>query len=240
MKFNKITRFILIAISTFALASCEDSLERADYITFGNANYDGLLVDIGGSTTVDAIVYTSTEAGSNRTFDLIVDGANAPAGSYSVPATVTVPAGSNEGVVTVTLSDVDLGIGTSRLGISIKSDGSYFVGQATTISYAQKCTEVIATLNIVFDGYGSETTWDVKDALGGIVASGSGYADGQATASEQITLCQGRSYTFTIYDAYADGLSYPTDGTYTLTLGGEVVASGSGDFGASESTDFDS
>ena len=80
---------------------------------------------------------------------------------------------------------------------------------------------------------------EVTDALGGVTASGGPYADGQATASEMFKLCSGRDYTFTIFDSFGDGLSFPANGDYTLTVGGAVKATGGGDYGSSDATNFD-
>lgn len=240
MKKFKLYLFALFA--TLAFVSCEEDVEApgTNYVTFGKSSYmTG--VDPGGSATFDIPVYTANTSGSDRTFALIVDGSAAATGSYTVPSSVVIPGGTNEGTITVALSDTNLGIGVNSIKISIEPTTGLSVGAPTSLNYIQNCNEVSGTLDIVFDGYGSETSWEITDALGGVVASkpAGTYADGQATASESITLCQGRDYTFTIYDSYGDGLSWPADGTYTLTVGGTVKASGGGDFGTSESTDFD-
>jgi len=54
-----------------------------------------------------------------------------------------------------------------------------------------------------------------------------------------LILCSGRDYTFTINDSFGDGLSYPSNGSYTLTVNGTVKATGGGNYGSTESTDFD-
>jgi len=234
-------KFYLFALfASIALMGCEEDNEApgTNYITFGKTSYN-TGVDPGSTATFDIPVFTANTNGSDRTFIVNVDGSGAAAGSYSVPETVTIPGGTNEGMLTVSLSDTNLGIGVNKIVISIAAESGLSVGSATSLNYIQNCNEVTGTLGIIFDGYGSETSWEITDALGGVVASGSGYADGQATASENITLCQGRDYTFTIFDSYGDGLSYPSDGFYTLNIGGNVKANGGGDFGFEESTDFD-
>ena len=45
-------------------------------------------------------------------------------------------------------------------------------------------------------------------------------------------------YTFTVYDEFGDGLSYPKDGLVSLTLGELVILEAEGDFGASASSTF--
>jgi len=240
MKKFKYIIFALLTIVT--LNSCEDKVEPLDtnYVTFGASEYS-TGVDVGGSTSVVIPIFTANITGADRTFQVSVDPAsNAAQGSYTVPASVTIPANTNTGNLTIGLSDTNLGIGVNKLTIDFQNEIGLSTSAATTISYIQNCTEVTATLNIVFDGYGSETGWEITDSLGGVVASSSDeYIDGQATAQKTITLCAGRDYTFTISDVYGDGLSYPNNGTYSLTIGGAVKVSGGGDFGFSESTEFD-
>ena len=90
------------------------------------------------------------------------------------------------------------------------------------------------------DNYPGETSWQVTDANGTVVASGGTYGsqpDG-STVTEVVNLGAG-DYTFTIFDSYGDGIccAYGS-GSYSLTDEfGNAVASG-GSFGSSESTDF--
>lgn len=237
---KKIKLILLAALAIVAFNSCEDSVEPlgTNYVTFSESSYS-TGVDVGGTATLDVTVFTANVVGSDRSFELVADGSGAAAGSFTVPTSVTVPGGTNEGTFSVVLSDTNLGIGVNSVVIDFGMQDGLFNGSSTSINYTQNCTEVTATLDIVFDGYGSETGWTITDALGGVVASKNGYADGQATAQESIILCAGRDYTFTITDSYGDGLSYPVNGSYSLSIGGTVKASGGGDFGSSEATAFD-
>lgn len=234
----------LLAISVFILNSCEEDLKDSsglNYITFSQATYNAG-VDPNGSTTVDIPVYAANISSSDRSFEIAVGASSTGAdGSYVVPSSVTIPGGSNEGTLSIELSDVNLGIGINTLVLNFVASEGLFTGEPATLRYVQNCTEVSGTLDIVFDGYSEETSWEITDALGGVVASKAlgSYAPGTASASETITLCSGRDYTFTINDFYGDGLSFPANGTYVLTIGGDVKASGGGDFGFGESTDFD-
>ncbi len=92
------------------------------------------------------------------------------------------------------------------------------------------------TLSITTDNYGSETTWTIKNASGTTVASGSGYGN-NSTYNPTISLVDG-NYTFTINDAYGDGIccSYG-NGSYTLRGDGQTIATG-GAFGATASHTF--
>ena len=230
--------------TAFVFNSCEEDLKDSNtlnYITFSKATYSAG-VDPNGSTTLNIPVYATNISGADRSFEINVDNSSTTGadGSYEVPSFVSIPSGSNEGILSIVLSDVNLGIGINKLVLNFKDMAGLYTGAPTTVNYVQNCTEVTGTLDIVFDGYGSETSWQITDALGDVVLSKAlkSYSDGQTSVSESITLCSGREYTFTILDDYGDGLSYPADGSYVLTMNGEVKATGGGDFGTEESTDF--
>lgn len=240
---KKITYILLAFIAVFTLNSCEESNEApgTNYITFAEPTFS-TGVDVGGSTSVEIPVFTANTSGSARTFAITVaETSNAAAGSYTVPTSVEIPANTNKGTITVALTDTNLGIGVNRLVLNITQEMGLSVGGSTTLSYIQNCTEVTATLNINFDGWGSESSWTITDSLGGVVASKAEdtYTDGQANAVETITLCAGRDYTFTFNDAFGDGLSDPANGNLSLTIGGVEKAAVSGNFGTKYEVAFD-
>ena len=100
--------------------------------------------------------------------------------------------------------------------------------------------EAPLTLTITLDNYPEETSWNVTNSGGTVVASGGTYGsqpDG-STVVENITLADG-DHTFTILDSYGDGIccAYGV-GSYSLVDNtGAVIISG-GEFGASESVNF--
>jgi len=242
---KKIKYLLLITILIFAFNSCADDHEdvttNLNFVTFANPSYDAG-VDVGGTTTVDITVYTTKVSSSDRTIDVFVDldQTNADPLSYSVPASVIIKGGTNEGILTVSLSDVNLGIGVNKLAIDFEAITGLYSDDNTTISYTQNCTEITATLDIIFDYYADETSWSIYDSLGGEVAFGGGYAQGAAPLTEEFALCSGRDYTLVFYDAYGDGMNDGTNlGSYTLTIGGVVKVTGGGAFGDSESNEFD-
>lgn len=96
------------------------------------------------------------------------------------------------------------------------------------------------TLTINLDNYPGETSWDIQDNNGSVLASGGTYS-GQAGATvvENVCLADG-CYDFTIYDSYGDGICCGYgNGSYSLTddSDGSVLASG-GEFDSSETTNF--
>ena len=101
------------------------------------------------------------------------------------------------------------------------------------------CSENEVTLTVTFDNYPEETSWSLATDGGTTVASQSystSNADG-STVTETFCL-PNDCYTFTINDAYGDGICCSFgNGSYTLTgPGGQIVSGGS--FTSSEATDF--
>ena len=236
---KKITYLLMLTFSIVIFNSCEDDPTETslNFVSFEGYGYDVTVVDVDGSATQDITVYASKTSGSDRSIAIMVDPTStAAAGSYDVPSSVTIPGGSNKGTFTVTMSDVDLGIGVNKLILNFDHTADYSIGGSTSLEYIQRCTDVAATLGITFDAYGSESGWRVEDSLGGTVASGGGYSDGQASAQESFSLCAGRDYTFVFTDSFGDGML----GSYTLSVGGAEKVTGAGtDFGTSESKTFD-
>lgn len=230
--------FTLIAFSVvFVSCDYDDDYTPPNYVTFANSSAN-VGVDIGGSTTYDVTVYTANETGSDRTFDVAVGSASTlDAAAYTVPATVTVPGNSNEGTLSIDISDVNIGDTGETLVLNLVPQDGLSTGESLTINVTQVCPTGDFFINIAFDGYGSETTWEVKDANGDVVASGGGYEDGQESASSKLCLDSG-DYTFTVFDSYGDGLSYPANGSVTLVYNGAAVGTIEGDFGTEASIDF--
>ncbi|WP_204344411.1 immunoglobulin-like domain-containing protein [Psychroserpens algicola] len=99
--------------------------------------------------------------------------------------------------------------------------------------------DTTVTLTFVFDNYPEETSWTILDSGNSTVASGGTYgsqSDG-STLNIDVDLPAG-CYSLVINDTYGDGIccSYG-NGSYTLTDGGTVLASG-GSFTSSETTSF--
>jgi len=108
---------------------------------------------------------------------------------------------------------------------AIIDDGSCILGGSGVI------------INILTDNYPGETTWSLTDVNGTAVASGGPYVDA-ATAIQEVVCVGDGCFTFTIFDAFGDGLccGYGT-GSYDLTVNGAVLTTG-GEFLSSEATEF--
>ena len=86
------------------------------------------------------------------------------------------------------------------------------------------------------DDYGKETSWEIVNSSGAVVASGSGY--GNNKDYEENYCLPADCYTFTIFDEFGDGMCCEQgEGFYRLFFNGKRVKKG-GNFGSSESTEF--
>lgn len=102
------------------------------------------------------------------------------------------------------------------------------------------CTSNEISISITFDNYPEETSWEIKNAGGNVIASGGTYGhlpDGSFLL-EYECLDDG-CYDFTIYDSYGDGICCGYGlGSYEVTDdGGNILASGS-EFTFSETTNI--
>ncbi|MEQ3691531.1 MAG: M4 family metallopeptidase [Flavobacterium sp.] len=106
-----------------------------------------------------------------------------------------------------------------------------------TTASAPVCTNV--NINMTFDNYPEETSWEILNASNQVVFSGGTYGSQADGSSLTVTKClDAGCYTFKMKDSYGDGMccSYGS-GSYTVTSNGTTFASG-GTFGTSQSTNF--
>lgn len=139
--------------------------------------------------------------------------------------------------------DVNLGVASltesGEITVQATTNGTPGVPFVQEIGFAEQSTNVI-TVEILTDNWPEETTWDLRDENGSVVANGGPYnGQEETTITEEVTLDDLGCYTFTIYDAYGDGMHGAqwggSNGQYTVTSSdGTVLASGGG------ATDWDS
>mgnify|MGYP003385519922 FL=1 len=92
-------------------------------------------------------------------------------------------------------------------------------------------------LDITFDNYPAETSWELLNSSGEVLYSGSGYSGANSSISEAFELTSGECYSFSIFDSYGDGIccSYG-DGSYSLSSEGIIISGG--DFSSAEHFNF--
>ncbi|WP_456421528.1 hypothetical protein [Lutibacter sp.] len=233
---KKITFLLLISISLFVFNSCDEEINETkdiNYISFESATFD-FGVELDGTTALDIKVYSTKITNSDRTFNVnvLLDESSADPASYSVPASVIIPANSNVGLLNISISDINIGENGKNLVLEFATEEGLFTGEKININIKQVCPLNEVFLDITFDSWPEETGWELLDSSGGVVASAQiGDYAGSSSFSTSFCLANG-TYTFIIYDAYGDG----TD-TYKLSYNGSVIVTG-GAFGSSESTTF--
>lgn len=101
-----------------------------------------------------------------------------------------------------------------------------------------ECTENAVTVSITLDNYPQETSWQITNSSGTVVASGGPYGGAGSTVTVAVCLPDG-CYNFVMIDSYGDGIccSYG-NGSYLVTDSeGNTLASGAS-FTSSEITNF--
>ncbi|GGG51958.1 hypothetical protein GCM10011414_21950 [Croceivirga lutea] len=94
-------------------------------------------------------------------------------------------------------------------------------------------------VTIITDNYPGETTWTLT-APSGQIASGGVYGSAGTTYSQTINTTETGIFTFTIFDSFGDGIccSYGI-GSYNVVLNNSSSVATGGNFGSSESTNFE-
>lgn len=240
---KKIISILLSLTIVLIFNSCsEDSKDsnNLNYVALGQNFVVEILPD--GNESFDFPVYVTKIENFDRTFEikLIEASTTADPSAYTIPSTVTVPAGASVGYVAI--SAVGENISSSGLDVIVLeliSTDAILVGPRATVNLKHLCLNIPVILEITFDEYASETSWILEDSDGTILYSADEgtYSDGQASTSTTFCLTPG-SYTFTVNDAYGDGLTYPEIGEIIITNGETELVSFSGDFGESTSETF--
>jgi|688.fasta_scaffold270722_2 hypothetical protein len=251
MKLLNLTRFFVLFLSlSFLFQGCAEddssSTTSFNYVTFETKSKD-ITVNPGATITNDIKVFTTQVSGSDRTFGITLDATSTMSAQYmTIPATVTVPANSNVGIVSIGVTGVGLSLSTPKtIKLNLVAEDGLYTGSNVTINVRENCPLNTVVLSLILDRWGSEITWDIKNASNAIVASGGPYTDGATNAlqpAKNFSFClPNGTYTYTIYDApYSDGLytSATVIGSYTISKNGVVIVNGNGNFGASQSNTF--
>ena len=88
------------------------------------------------------------------------------------------------------------------------------------------------------DNAPTETTWEIKNSLNAVVASGGPYTDPNKLYQQTYTMPQADCYTFTIHDAGGNGICCSNgNGGYEVSSSGTIIMQG-GSFAYSESAEF--
>ena len=241
---KKLVTLLSLIISIALFTNCQENDDTPailgiDYVGFESDFQIG--VDPNGNASQEVRIAVSQASGSDRTFNLSVnaDMTTADASAYSVPSSITIPANSTVGSFMVDVVGANISSsGADVVVIEITSEAESLIkSDPITLNLKQVCPQPETMLQIVFDGYASESTWGVFDANDTLLFTGGGYADGLAEFSTTMCLSSG-TYLFLITDSFGDGLSFPADGSVTITQNGVQLVSIVGNFGNEASQEF--
>jgi hypothetical protein len=234
----------LASIALLSFSSCEeDSVKAMDtsFASFVSTTLE-IGVEAGSETSEEVKVYTTNISGSDRTIPVSIESdTSADAGAYTVPSTVTIPAGSNVGSLMIDIKDVGLELSTEKsLIIRLQSTEDMYTGETLTVALSQLCPDsgVKLKLNLKFDDWAEEAAWRIRDESGTVVLASidpfnyGAYSGMTGTITIADCLASG-TCTIEVYDQYGDG---GTD--YTVTANGVLVFSASGNYGTGVSESF--
>ncbi|WP_430971780.1 hypothetical protein [Sunxiuqinia rutila] len=237
---------LLLSVTMMACSEYEDTVDPSPVVAEGNPavrfysensmlfkfeHTDELSLDL-------TVIRENKEEAIEVPITEVADTANI----FNVPETLTFPAGEDTVSLTITLDDnAPLGV---TCGLEIQFDEQYTNPYKVEYPYFKletfiqpPCSENEVILNITFDGYASECTWEILDADDEVITSGGPWADGTVSATSKHCLEDG-TYTFKIYDEYGDGLTYPETGAASLVFDGNEIVHIDGDFGDTGSASF--
>ncbi|MEM0996283.1 MAG: T9SS type A sorting domain-containing protein [Bacteroidota bacterium] len=95
------------------------------------------------------------------------------------------------------------------------------------------------TVEIQLDDYGSETTWDLRDGSNQVILSGGPYTDGNAALIMETANLSNDCFTFTINDAFGDGICCAWgQGYYRILDPSNNIVTQGGQFGSVDTRDW--
>ena len=244
---KKIYSILLIFASLLVLTGCEseDTIPESElgttHFAFGTQTFD-FGVDIAGQNTNDIEVYSAFTTTSDRTLEIMVmtEGTTLEAAAYSVPTSVTIPANSNIGLLSVDISDLNLSPDGDVLIIGFPASEGEYVADSIVLKISRLCPSGTKSLKILIDntdGYPDEIIIDLINAAGvSIFSIASNELTPDLVPFEYKECLPAGEYTLNIEDSYGDGGtayeissdgvilgtiagdSYLTDATITFTL----------------------
>lgn len=203
--------FVAFLMLSIVLVSCEEdgtgsTLKNYNYISLEEPSSKLVSLYPDETQSVESKVYSSVASSVDRTFNLVVDPATTlNASYYTLPSTVTIPAGELVATFTVDITGTDIGDGKKLVvglgqqegvdvGInSFTTTPVYEAGSSIPRNYVnvvttgkitynveERCDFNKVVLSITFDNYPEETAWDLRDSSMNVVASGGFNAAGDA------------------------------------------------------------
>lgn len=207
---KKITQLLFLALAVTFFTSCEENISApgVNYVSFEAATYS-FGVDIGSSNTREVKVYAASISGTDRTIgvSVVATGTTADPGAYSVPTTVTIPANSNVGTLSITISDTNISAAGETIELAFTAEAGLFTGDNIVLNVRQVCPTNEVELKLGFDNWPEEASYDLTMGGTSVESTSTGDFASEPDGSEWTkTWCLDNGmYTFTINDSYGDG-----------------------------------
>jgi hypothetical protein len=140
-----INTFITAIFTLLIITSCENdskiAVSEIDYVSFETTSSE-ILVAPDGTASQEIKIFTSSKVTADKTYALnvVTNLTTASTSAYTIPSTVTIPSGTNVGVITVTVdgSNIDSS-GSDDLVIEFTDADNLYRGEALTITLQQFC-----------------------------------------------------------------------------------------------------
>lgn len=199
----------------------------------------------GGTLNREVKVYAANVTNEDRVLNIVTSSVTLDAAAYTVPATVTIPAGATEGSFVISVSDVNLDAAKDKgVTVNLAATPEIATGDSFRLNVSRACPtgEQKLRVSITLDRYPEEVFWRIRTSAGVTVASNGtttgggglpapwgGYAGLPRNSVQSAAAClPPGDYTFQIYDAYQDGA-----GAVLVTLPNNItVYSSGGAYGA--------
>ena len=192
-----------------------------------NAQFE--LINKGTNPLTTATIQYATNNGTpvNYTFN-----GNVP--QYGIATFTITMADVINGINTLDVNVVTVNGAQDELAANNTDSEDFTVAESTVVPY----DAVRYELSLLTDRYGNETTFEIIDEDGTIVAQGGPYPN-STQINATFDLDDNKCYQFSIFDTQGDGIccAYGNGGYSITTSNGEVVVQG-GDFDDVESTLF--
>lgn len=254
-----VCNYIFVLFFAMAFIGCEEDLETFNDINGQTAlSFDQTSFNISvpqENVTLEIPVSSTTSSNVERNFNVSIDMENTTTGTsgeYSI-GSITIPPLEHTGILSVDFIFSNIGGmdgDTKSLVLNIDApEDSFAFNDAVSITYFREIVCNDLELEIVSDIFGTETSYEILDSQGMVVASNANLFSAnsctQMTYNESINLPDG-DYVFRIIDSFGDGQVGQNDGcgpddvigTYKLSCSIIVHAEGGGAWGASEETPF--
>lgn len=167
--------YILTLVLITSFSSCEEATPEPtgiEYITFEESSLS-YVIDEGSTFNTEFTIFTASNVGSDTTLDLTVTG-SLDAANYSVPASVTIPANTNEVTFSVSITENNLDkINGETMSINLSTPDGFYSG-TTDLSIVVNvfCPSQIAGSYVYSDGNGKAATITAGTGVNNFIVSG--------------------------------------------------------------------